>query len=76
MYGVSLHPARDSEGVDLMLGVCSSGILVYRYRALFVSQSEIFPISYLPPHPNVRRVIKKKLQERKPFRMYSTYFVT
>lgn len=32
MYGVSLHPARDSEGVDIMLGVCSSGILVYRYR--------------------------------------------
>ena len=30
MYGVSLHPARDSEGVDIMLGVCSSGILVYR----------------------------------------------
>lgn len=32
MYGVSLHPARDSEGVDIMLGVCSSGILVYRDR--------------------------------------------
>ena len=32
MYGVSLQPARDSEGVDIMLGVCSSGILVYRDR--------------------------------------------
>ena len=32
MYGVSLHPARDSEAVDIMLGVCSSGILVYRDR--------------------------------------------
>jgi len=32
MYGVSLHQARDSEGVDIMLGVCSSGILVYRDR--------------------------------------------
>jgi len=32
MYGVSLNPARDSEGVDIMLGVCSSGILVYRDR--------------------------------------------
>ena len=35
MYGVSLHPARDSEGVDIMLGVCSSGILVYRYSAQY-----------------------------------------
>ena len=32
MYGVSLNPARDSEAVDIMLGVCSSGILVYRDR--------------------------------------------
>lgn len=30
MYGVDLHPAKDSEGVDIMLGVCASGILVYR----------------------------------------------
>lgn len=30
MYGVDLHPAKDSEGVDIMLGVCSSGLLVYR----------------------------------------------
>lgn len=29
-YGVDLHPAKDSEGVDIMLGVCSSGLLVYR----------------------------------------------
>jgi hypothetical protein len=32
MYGVSLHHAKDSENVDIMLGVCSSGILVYRDR--------------------------------------------
>jgi hypothetical protein len=25
MYGVSLHHAKDSENVDIMLGVCSSG---------------------------------------------------
>ncbi|KAG8324948.1 hypothetical protein J6590_079165 [Homalodisca vitripennis] len=30
MYGVDLHQAKDSEGVDIMLGVCSSGLLVYR----------------------------------------------
>ena len=29
---VSLHHAKDSENVDIMLGVCSSGILVYRDR--------------------------------------------
>ncbi|KAK5648449.1 hypothetical protein RI129_003341 [Pyrocoelia pectoralis] len=32
MYGVDLHPAKDSEGVDIMLGVCASGLLVYRER--------------------------------------------
>jgi len=32
MYGVSLHHAKDSENVEIMLGVCSSGILVYRDR--------------------------------------------
>ncbi|XP_055932394.1 band 4.1-like protein 3 isoform X3 [Argiope bruennichi] len=32
MYGVDLHQAKDSEGIDIMLGVCSSGLLVYRDR--------------------------------------------
>ncbi|KAH9363728.1 hypothetical protein HPB48_020462 [Haemaphysalis longicornis] len=32
MYGVDLHQARDSEGVDITLGVCASGLLVYRDR--------------------------------------------
>jgi hypothetical protein len=35
MYGVDLHPAKDSEGVDIMLGVCASGLLVYRDRLVF-----------------------------------------
>ena len=30
MYGVDLHPAKDSEGIDIMLGICASGLLVYR----------------------------------------------
>ncbi|XP_063075811.1 band 4.1-like protein 3 isoform X2 [Engraulis encrasicolus] len=30
MYGVELHSAKDSEGVDIMLGVCASGLLIYR----------------------------------------------
>lgn len=29
-YGVDLHPAKDSEGVDIILGVCSSGVAVYK----------------------------------------------
>lgn len=32
MYGVDLHQAKDSETIDIMLGVCSSGLLVYRDR--------------------------------------------
>uniref|UniRef100_A0A8D1DN80 Protein 4.1 n=1 Tax=Sus scrofa TaxID=9823 RepID=A0A8D1DN80_PIG len=32
MYGVDLHHAKDSEGVDIMLGVCASGLLIYRDR--------------------------------------------
>jgi len=32
MYGVDLHQARDSEGVDILLGVCASGLLVYKDR--------------------------------------------
>ena len=33
MYGVALHPARDSENIDIVLGVCAAGILVYRDRS-------------------------------------------
>ncbi|XP_026121005.1 band 4.1-like protein 1 isoform X6 [Carassius auratus] len=32
MYGVDLHHAKDSEGIDIMLGVCANGLLVYRDR--------------------------------------------
>uniref|UniRef100_A0A7N8YIX3 Band 4.1-like protein 1 n=1 Tax=Mastacembelus armatus TaxID=205130 RepID=A0A7N8YIX3_9TELE len=32
MYGVDLHHARDSEGIDIMLGVCANGLLIYRDR--------------------------------------------
>ncbi|RWS13885.1 band 4.1-like protein 3 [Dinothrombium tinctorium] len=32
MYGVELHPAKDSAGVEILLGVCASGLLVYRER--------------------------------------------
>ncbi|XP_069813852.1 band 4.1-like protein 3 isoform X11 [Dendropsophus ebraccatus] len=32
MYGVDLHHAKDSESVEIMLGVCASGLLIYRDR--------------------------------------------
>uniref|UniRef100_A0A665VUK0 Protein 4.1 n=1 Tax=Echeneis naucrates TaxID=173247 RepID=A0A665VUK0_ECHNA len=30
MYGVDIHQAKDLDGVDIMLGVCSSGLMVYK----------------------------------------------
>ncbi|KAK7878613.1 hypothetical protein WMY93_030449 [Mugilogobius chulae] len=32
MYGVDLHQAKDSESIDIMLGVSASGLLIYRDR--------------------------------------------
>uniref|UniRef100_A0A3Q2YH50 Protein 4.1 n=1 Tax=Hippocampus comes TaxID=109280 RepID=A0A3Q2YH50_HIPCM len=30
MYGVDLHQAKDLDGVGIMLGVCSNGLMVYK----------------------------------------------
>ncbi|XP_067098459.1 band 4.1-like protein 2 isoform X11 [Osmerus mordax] len=48
MYGVDLHHAKDSEGVDIMLGVCSSGLLIYkdRLRINRFAWPKILKISY------------------------------
>ncbi|KAL1455600.1 hypothetical protein WDU94_009684 [Cyamophila willieti] len=48
MYGVNIHPAKDSEGVDIMLGVCASGILVYseRLRINRFAWPKILKLSY------------------------------
>ncbi|CAF4860189.1 unnamed protein product [Pieris macdunnoughi] len=48
MYGVDLHPAKDSENVDITLGVCSSGLLVYRdkLRINRFAWPKILKISY------------------------------
>ncbi|CAH0390949.1 unnamed protein product [Bemisia tabaci] len=48
MYGVDLHPAKDSENVDIMLGVCASGLLVYsdRLRINRFAWPKILKISY------------------------------
>uniref|UniRef100_A0A671LNG3 Band 4.1-like protein 3 n=1 Tax=Sinocyclocheilus anshuiensis TaxID=1608454 RepID=A0A671LNG3_9TELE len=48
MYGVDLHRAKDSEAVEIMLGVCSSGLLVYRdkLRINRFAWPKILKISY------------------------------
>ncbi|XP_051990000.1 band 4.1-like protein 3b isoform X2 [Xyrauchen texanus] len=48
MYGVDLHHAKDSESVDIMLGVSSSGLLVYRdkLRINRFAWPKILKISY------------------------------
>ncbi|XP_077019008.1 band 4.1-like protein 2 isoform X2 [Tamandua tetradactyla] len=48
MYGVDLHPAKDSEGVDIKLGVCANGLLVYkdRLRINRFAWPKILKISY------------------------------
>ncbi|XP_066989519.1 protein 4.1 homolog isoform X18 [Macrobrachium rosenbergii] len=48
MYGVDMHPAKDSEGVDILLGVCASGLLVYRdkLRINRFAWPKILKISY------------------------------
>ncbi|XP_077408376.1 band 4.1-like protein 2 isoform X9 [Vanacampus margaritifer] len=48
MYGVDMHHAKDSEGVDIMLGVCGNGLLVYkdRLRINRFAWPKILKISY------------------------------
>ncbi|XP_061757204.1 band 4.1-like protein 2 isoform X3 [Nerophis ophidion] len=48
MYGVDLHHAKDCEGVDIMLGVCANGLLVYkdRLRINRFAWPKILKISY------------------------------
>ncbi|XP_076129104.1 protein 4.1-like isoform X1 [Alosa pseudoharengus] len=48
MFGVDLHHAKDSEGVDIMLGVCANGLLIYkdRLRINRFAWPKILKISY------------------------------
>uniref|UniRef100_A0A670YWP4 Erythrocyte membrane protein band 4.1 like 2 n=2 Tax=Pseudonaja textilis TaxID=8673 RepID=A0A670YWP4_PSETE len=48
MYGVDLHHVKDSEGVDIMLGVCANGLLIYkdRLRINRFAWPKILKISY------------------------------
>ncbi|XP_056422523.1 band 4.1-like protein 2 isoform X11 [Hyla sarda] len=48
MYGVDMHHAKDSEAVDIMLGVCANGLLIYkdRLRINRFAWPKILKISY------------------------------
>ncbi|XP_045860625.1 band 4.1-like protein 2 isoform X4 [Meles meles] len=48
MYGVDLHHAKDSESVDIKLGVCANGLLIYkdRLRINRFAWPKILKISY------------------------------
>ncbi|KAK6474194.1 protein 4.1-like [Huso huso] len=48
MYGLDLHQAKDLEGVEIMLGVCSSGLHVYKdkLRINRFSWPKVLKISY------------------------------
>nr|XP_021501355.1 band 4.1-like protein 2 isoform X8 [Meriones unguiculatus] len=52
MYGVDLHHAKDSEGVDIKLGVCANGLLIYkdRLRINRFAWPKILKISYKRSH--------------------------
>ncbi|MGH0154685.1 UNVERIFIED_CONTAM: hypothetical protein FKN15_051058 [Acipenser sinensis] len=48
MYGVDLHRAKDSDGVDIMLGICANGLLIYKdkLRINRFAWPKILKISY------------------------------
>ncbi|CAF1149387.1 unnamed protein product [Rotaria sp. Silwood1] len=48
MYGVDLHPAKDSENVDINIGVSANGLLIYRdkLRINRFAWPKILKISY------------------------------
>ncbi|CAF4466291.1 unnamed protein product, partial [Adineta steineri] len=48
MYGVDIHPAQDSENVDINIGVSANGLLIYRdkLRINRFAWPKILKISY------------------------------
>jgi erythrocyte membrane protein band 4.1 len=52
MYGVDLHNAKDSDGIDILIGVGSSGLLVFRdhLRINRFAWPKILKISYKRNH--------------------------
>lgn len=53
MYGVDFHPAKDSENVDISLGVCSSGLLVYRDKWVYIFNKLLLKIKSIPVSPSI-----------------------
>lgn len=56
MYGVDLHPAKDSSGIDILMGVSATGLLVYRDRLRInrFAWPKILKISYKRSHFYIR----------------------
>jgi len=52
MYGVDLHNAKDSDGIDILIGVSASGLLVFRdhLRINRFAWPKILKISYKRNH--------------------------
>ena len=52
MYGVDLHNAKDSDGVDILIGVSASGLLIFRdhLRINRFAWPKILKISYKRNH--------------------------
>jgi band 4.1-like protein 1/2/3 len=52
MYGVDLHNAKDSDGIDILIGVSSSGLLIFRdhLRINRFPWPKILKISYKRNH--------------------------
>lgn len=52
MYGVDLHNAKDSDGIDILIGVGASGLLVFRdhLRINRFAWPKILKISYKRNH--------------------------
>lgn len=46
MYGMDLHPAKDSENVDITLGVCSSGLQVHREKYVYFCSGKVYHSGY------------------------------
>jgi len=36
MYGISLHPGKDSNGRDIQLGVTGIGLVVFQNQVIFI----------------------------------------
>ncbi|XP_076440887.1 uncharacterized protein LOC143280176 isoform X3 [Babylonia areolata] len=75
MYGVDLHAAQDVNNVDIMIGVCASGLQVYRDK-LRISRfvwPKILKISYKRNHfyVKVRPVDNSRLENSVSFKLAS-----